>query len=371
MYPFKRPLASTFVFNQWYVVAAATELGERPLARTVLGRPLALFRTGSGEPTVVDGLCPHRRYPLGGGESRVVGDELQCGYHGIRFDRAGQCTLVPGLPKPSRHLRLVSYPVVERSGWVWAWLGDPDRADPAALPAAGLPELDTADWRRGNYFYERIEGRYTLLLENLMDLSHLSYLHGSVIRDTSLADQPLDVESHPDRIRAVRRLAAAPIGAQEAMVYGARPGGTYALDNISDYHGPSLVITGNTPKDGAPEGFGRFRFVHGVTPETETTTHYFVLVARDFRVDDPDLDPVFDRFHQIIPYQDKAAIEAIEPVDDELKFQERSQPFDRGALLIRQRLEQQLVEEQQGTRTNGPGETTAGADHFSQPLGAV
>ena len=346
MYPFKAPLGSSMVREEWYAVARLSELEGRttPVARTVLGIPVAIFRDRDGAAAMIESACPHRSYPLA--ESPVVDGEIRCGYHGIRFDGSGACTFVPGTDRPSR-LRARSFPVVERAGFAWAWTGDPQTCDPARLPGLGRPEID-GDWGHlDDVFAETLQARSVSLLENLMDLSHLSYLHGSVVKDVSIAERPLDVEQDGETVTAVRRMRDVPFGGLEAALYGAVPGsGTFDWDNVSTYLAPSLVVTGVQPLPGSPEGFGAFRFLHAVTPETETSTHYWAVTARDFRIGDPQVGAVFRGMNAVIPYQDKAALEAIEAVPDDVKRRERYQHFDKGALEVRHRIERRLMAEQ-------------------------
>ena len=74
---------SPFLRNQWYTAATSAELGDKPLARTICNEPLVIFRSGNGNVAVLTDRCPHRKAPLSSGE--VVGNDIQCGYHGIRF----------------------------------------------------------------------------------------------------------------------------------------------------------------------------------------------------------------------------------------------------------------------------------------------
>jgi phenylpropionate dioxygenase-like ring-hydroxylating dioxygenase large terminal subunit len=346
MYPYKAPLTSSMVHQEWYVVAQVSELDDRttPLARTILGTPMAILRGPDGALGMVESACPHRSYPLA--ESPIVDGQIQCGYHGIRFEVQGRCTFIPGANRPGK-LGVRSYPVVERAGLVWAWMGDAADADPSRLPGLGRPEID-GEWPHMDEVYaDTLQTRSIALIENLMDLSHLSYLHGSVIQDTTIADRPLDVEESGDIVTATRHMRDVPYGGLEAALYGAVPGsGTYDWDNLSTYLAPSLIVTGVQPLPGSPEAFGGFRFIHAVTPETETSTHYWVKAARDFRVHDEQVDGVFAAMNTVIPYQDKAALEAIESLSDEVKFRERYQHFDRAALDVRHRVERRLMAEQ-------------------------
>src|ERR1700719_3457540 len=117
-----------FLRNYWYVAAAEEEVLQRPLGRTILGEPVVLFRTEDGTPGALEDRCAHRRLPLSMG--KIIGDALQCHYHGLRFDRAGQCVRVPGQDLIPPQARVRSYPLVERYRWLWIWMGDPAHADP-------------------------------------------------------------------------------------------------------------------------------------------------------------------------------------------------------------------------------------------------
>jgi len=123
-----------FLRNAWYVAAWSEELSERALlARTLLEEPVVLFRTRDGTPAALFDRCPHRFAPLSRGKLRD--DSIQCGYHGLCFDRTGACSHNPYNPghAPPR-ARVRGYPLLERQGIVWIWMGDPDRVDTSLAP---------------------------------------------------------------------------------------------------------------------------------------------------------------------------------------------------------------------------------------------
>ena len=120
-----------FLRNYWYVAASDDEVRERPLGRTILGEPVVLFRAGNGALHAFEDRCPHRRLPLSMG--KVIGDALQCHYHGLRFDGSGKCVRVPGQDHIPQNARVRTYPVIERYRWIWIWMGDPALADPAQI----------------------------------------------------------------------------------------------------------------------------------------------------------------------------------------------------------------------------------------------
>ena len=117
-----------FLRNYWYVAGYDHEVGRRPLARVILGEPVVLYRLEDGMPVALEDRCAHRHLPLSMG--KLVGDTLQCHYHGLRYDKGGVCVRVPGQDTIPRAARVKSYPVVERYRWLWIWMGDPAQANP-------------------------------------------------------------------------------------------------------------------------------------------------------------------------------------------------------------------------------------------------
>ena len=171
-----------FVRNQWYVAAYAEEVGDDLLGRTVLGEPIVLYRLQDGAVTALADRCVHRRYPLS--LSHRDGDRIVCGYHGFTYEPSGACAYVPAQTRVPRTARVPSYPVVEQDSLVWVWIGDPARADATTIPRA--PWLAAPGWTvvRG---MEPLAARYGLLVDNLLDLSHETYLHGGYIGTPEVA----------------------------------------------------------------------------------------------------------------------------------------------------------------------------------------
>ncbi|MFO0746399.1 MAG: aromatic ring-hydroxylating dioxygenase subunit alpha [Myxococcota bacterium] len=201
--PATKPHTSVFrVLDAWYILEASEELGTTPRARTLLGMPLVLFRTRSGRPAAMLDRCAHRNVPLSLG--KVVGEHVQCPYHGWEFDHEGRCRNIPGLVDTSRDQpdsadararRVMALPVAESDGWVWVW-GNPDSM-PTAPPFA-FPRLDP---RRYTSARREVQAPGTLhaTLENALDVPHTAFLHGGLFRTQKVRN----------RIRAtVRRYAA-------------------------------------------------------------------------------------------------------------------------------------------------------------------
>src|ERR1700733_6586862 len=161
-----------FLRNCWYAAGWSKDIGAALLPRRLLDEPVVLFRTSDGTVAALEDRCCHRAAPLSRGvlEDGVV----QCGYHGLKFDRSGACVEIPGQAHVPSDVRVRSYPVVERWNVAWIWMGDPAKADAAKIP--DLAWLDDPAWRI-TPGYLHLNANYQLLTDNLLDLTHVSYLH--------------------------------------------------------------------------------------------------------------------------------------------------------------------------------------------------
>ncbi|MEV0134045.1 Rieske 2Fe-2S domain-containing protein [Dactylosporangium sp. NPDC050688] len=157
----------------WYVAMPSRELGRSPKPVTLFGRPMVVWRDGSGRVTVMPRACPHMGASLAQG--RVVGGALQCPFHHWRFDAGGTCVAVPGADRiPVRAHRLV-YPAVERYGYIWVWYGS---AEPM-FPLPHLPALDPAGRGHRRFrFADTTGATVRRIMENTYDPDHLVELHG-------------------------------------------------------------------------------------------------------------------------------------------------------------------------------------------------
>lgn len=166
----------TFLRNVWYVSGWADELMPgQMLARRICDEPLVFYRDDTGAPHALFDRCPHRFAPLSMGKLCDGGTAIQCGYHGLRFGADGKCIHNPhGDGRIPAAAAVKTYPVVERWSLLWVWMGDPAQADPARIPA--FPFLDTADWYVGKAQME-IDANYVLESDNILDLSHIEFLH--------------------------------------------------------------------------------------------------------------------------------------------------------------------------------------------------
>ena len=162
-----------FIQNCWYVAAWSKDIAQDQLfAISIIDKPVVLYRGTDGALIGLEDRCCHRAAPLSLG--RIEGSDLRCMYHGMKYDRRGVCIEIPGQALIPPKARVLSYPVAERHGWVWVWMGEHSQADERLIPPAVGPEDPRYTLRMGHMDYA---ANYQLINDNLTDFTHLSYVH--------------------------------------------------------------------------------------------------------------------------------------------------------------------------------------------------
>lgn len=275
-----------FMRNCWYVAAWDHELTDGFVARTILDEPVVLFRAADGKAYALEDRCCHRSLPLSQG--KLLESSLQCGYHGLEFAFDGKCVNVPGQSAVPPGAAVRAFPVIERWRWVWIWMGDPDLADPDLVP--DYHWNDDPEWTSyGDLFH--VEGDYRLMVDNLLDLSHIQYLHVNTLGAAGDKDADITVGRDGGKVHVSRWVMDTP----PAPFYAHALGTNANVDrwqNIAFLPPCHIVIEAGSAiaGTGAREG-DRSRGVeiysnHTLTPESETSTHYFWHNARNFRLGD-------------------------------------------------------------------------------------
>ena len=290
-----------FLKNAWYVAALIDEIGDRPLPRIILNEPLVLFRTREGRAAALEDRCCHRHAPLSEGKVNEAG--IQCGYHGLVFAADGRCVEVPGQTAIPPGASIPSYPTLERYGWVWIWMGDPARADEASIPDFSL--IDDLAWCGAG---ERlaVQCAYQLVIDNLLDLSHLTFLHARTIGTGAVAETPVTTDRAGDAVRVTRWMldVAPPPTFRKVRHFE----GNIDRWQIATAAPPCYVwleVGGADAGTGAPDGNrgqGIERWnMNVVTPETETSAHMFWTECRNFAIDDESVtELVFQQIHDTL-----------------------------------------------------------------------
>ena len=281
----------TFLRNAWYCVGWATQLGTQPTAITVMDEPIMLTRL-AGKAVALSDRCPHRFAPLSLG--KVQGDLIECRYHGLRFDAQGICRLNPhggAIPKAAR---VKSYPLAERDGMLWIWMGAQGRANESELPHL-THFLDPANHAIG-YGYFKLGAHCELVIDNLMDLSHAPYLHAGSLSNGASDAQLMRVETRQDgnTVLAYHRLDGVPPTPQfQPFWKSASPVGDFRANMQWDPPCNLRLDVGITePGHTAAEGL-YIHMVHLLTPASRNETHYFWAAARNYGIGD-------EHFHSIV-----------------------------------------------------------------------
>ena len=280
-----------FLRNAWYLGAWSDEVADGGhLARTIMNQPLVFFRGPDGKAAALEDRCCHRGAPLTHGN--VVETGIECGYHGLIFDGSGKCVSIPGADKIPPQTMVRSYPVVERQEFIWIWMGDAARADESKI--IDYPHHDDhAKWPHCKQWLP-IKSNYMMMIDNLMDLTHLAYVHARTIGGNPQAHSRAELDAWETDYGAhyIRWMedATPPPTYQKAVGFEGN------VDRWWDFEfmAPSSVIQWNGAVDvgrGAREnqdqpGF-HLRLFHSATPETDTTFHYFWSAANGYQQDDP------------------------------------------------------------------------------------
>jgi phenylpropionate dioxygenase-like ring-hydroxylating dioxygenase large terminal subunit len=273
--------------NQWYVAAWDSEVDRAPMARNICGVPIMLYRKLDRSLVALRDACPHRLFPLSMGIKE--GDNIRCRYHGMLFDGDGNALQMPLKNDPvNKSVCVQSYPVAEKHRFVWVWVGEATKADPALIP--DLWPCSAEGWTFDGGYYH-VKAGYLLCLDNLMDLSHETYVHQGSIGQQEIMESPLNTRVVGDRVFVERWMPGidAPPFWREAL------GKEGAVDRwqICEFIPPTSVIidVGVAPADAGATIENHDQGVRGFvidvfTPESETSTHYFWGMARNFNTSD-------------------------------------------------------------------------------------
>lgn len=295
-------LRDPVLFDDWHPVALATQVPSGGMLGTqLLDTALVVWRDSQGTLQAWEDRCPHRGMKLSMGT--LQGDALRCAYHGWEFDSGGKCRLVPALPQ-LREADLkacaTSFAVRERYGLVWVCLGTP------AQDVLPFPEFDDARLRKvwcGPY---EVRASGPRLVENFLDLAHLSFVHEGILGEPAQAAVPdyrvemLDDPTLGQGVRAVQCKVWQP-RANAAAETGSEVAYTYRVLR------PLTAILTKEPQ--AQDGFHEAISLH-LQPLTETTTRAWIILAMPIH---DKTDDELRQFQDTIFMQDLPIVENQQP----------------------------------------------------------
>lgn len=311
-----------FIRNAWYVGAWEHELADGALlSRKLLGESVLFYRTEAGEAVALRDRCSHRFAPLSIG--RREGDNVRCMYHGLVFNPQGECVEEPGRKGCSPNTDVRRYPTVSRYRQVWIWMGDAQAADPDLIPDCHYQ--DDPEWAsEPAYFHYKAD--YRLILDNLLDFSHLTFVHENTLGGSAaMAEIRPKVEKIEDGVRLTRWYP------EESRIAPYLNGFNTFEGPVDRWHIYELKIGGNVftmdsgsapAGTGAPQGHRvpesmQFRATQIVTPEDERNSHFFWTYAHNFNIHDREFTHLLA--NRILEgfVEDKNMIEAQQRIIDE------------------------------------------------------
>ena len=346
----------TILRNSWYAAAYSDEVNDTPLSRTLLDEKVVLFRDDSGEVGVIPDRCPHRFAPLSAG--KIVDGALECPYHGLRFDRLGQCVYNPHTKTkgPLRAADIPAWPALERYGIIWIWPGNPELASANKLPRVDfLEQPDNFTIVKGLL---HVRGHYELAVDNLLDLSHAAFIHPQFSGGKYTSEELLGAtkqklerfDTHLVNHRVRSGLTPPPANCE---LFGMDPTKPCHTDSTMVWYPPAMLVlkAGSWEIDQPPESGVHIPQLHFITPETELTAHYFFVNGRNRRHGEKDVDEAMLAFFDLaFGQQDEPMIEKVQTnmggVSDIFELSPILLPTDAAPVTARRMLAALIAEEQ-------------------------
>jgi phenylpropionate dioxygenase-like ring-hydroxylating dioxygenase large terminal subunit len=302
-----------FIRDAWYTAAWIDEIGRQPLARRICDEPIVFFRDRQDRIAALEDRCCHRSAPLHFGQ--VVEQGLQCGYHGLVFDHTGRCVSIPAQDQIPERAKVRSYPVVQKDQLLWIWMGDPAKADISKIVDVPFHN-DAAAWPH-KHDVLHIKANYLLLVDNLMDNTHVGFVHAKTIGCDPLAFVLAREKftRKPDGLVLTRWL----LNSEPPPTYVKAVGFKGKVDRWAEfeYTAPGNVLlwtgaldagTGAYDQNKREGGFS-LKLFNGLTPETETSCFYFWSAANGYRQNEPEAtEQVFAEVKATFD-EDKAIVE--------------------------------------------------------------
>ncbi len=301
-----------YLQKAWYVAAMSTEVDSEALFhRKILGTSVMIYRTADGTPVALHDRCPHRFAPLHLGKR--VGDEVACPYHALRFNAGGQCTHNPhGNGHIPQAARVASFPLQERYGFIWIWM-DASEPDLSLLP--DYAPLEQGHPNAVGYTYMAMASNYELIIDNVMDLSHIDHVHGEIITTRGKLSPIVPAI----RETATNISARWEWSQQPAMLIFAN-----FLERPEDPAEHYFDITWSAPaniqlsvgavQDGKGFDAATAQYdLHTCTPADEFSTHYFFATRRNHVVEDADYNEMkIKAMHAAFETEDGPLIQAVQ-----------------------------------------------------------
>ena len=266
-----------YLYNCWYMAGWAAEVDSSLLSRRLLDRPVVLFRDAGGSARALADSCPHRFVPLSLG--RLVDGAVECAYHGLRFGADGKCVHSPQGEVP-KGAAVAAYPLVERHGILWIWMGNED-PDDTLIPdySCNDPELH---YLAGGYLL--METDYRFGTDNILDLSHVHFMHRDSLAKNiaGYSREESEVRQVGEEVWSHRVYREVPASSLPGAQMGSNPAELYDVWNKVRWNAPAamLLSIGHAPANTEHFSAVETRHTHIFTPMTHGQCHYWFGASR-------------------------------------------------------------------------------------------
>lgn len=344
-----------FLKNSWYVAGWSKDYQKELRTQMLLGEKIVFYRCLDGNPVALEDSCPHRKLPLSQG--RLQEDRVVCGYHGLTFDCTGACVEAPtqrgNIPKRAV---VRSYPVVDRYRLLWIWMGDPEKANPDDI--FEIENFDNPEWGYTEGGMLPIECNYLWVVDNLLDPSHVAWVHVTSFAGSGTDDQPLDLEKTEKGVIVSR------------WIYDQPPSPYYKdlvkfegnCDRKQHYEmcipgialNKSVYTPPGTGGPNKPEGDKTYINIsyNFMTPVDERNTMYIWFQHRNTDPEDKLISEKMNAGARAAFLEDKEILEAVQIGMEDMDIPNIDLALDAGAKLFRLKL-QRLINEEQNSKTEG------------------
>ncbi len=331
----------SYVRDAWYVAGWSSEFDDELKRVVILEQALVMFRCSDGSVAALEDQCPHRLLPLSKGKR--IGDDIQCGYHGMTFNCAGQCVRVPGQDNIPSSAFVTRFAVHEQNNIVFIWMGSAEDADTSTI--FDLPQFSDSQWHAHQGDALHLQSHYLNVAENLVDPAHVSFVHPTTLGNSASENVPVHVDTEGDVLVAWRWIRdAPPVGFFQK--FGGFNGN---VDRWHYYylHLPctavidfgSAEVSANLAEDDRDQGVRIFA-LHFLTPVNEHYTIDRWMHLRNAAVGDEAASQQMDAMFRVAFNEDKEILEAID--EQEQRPQTRKPirlAIDKGPSVYRRRIE--------------------------------
>ena len=337
-----------FLKNAWYVAGWSKEYGQKLVAQRLLNECVVLYRKQDGTPVALEDACPHRKLPLSKGS--LKNDAIECGYHGLTFDGSGKCVSAPTQPEQiPEKARVRSYPVVDRYRLLWIWMGEPELADPNDI--VRIENFDNPNWGCTEGGTMEMECNYLWICDNLLDPSHVAWVHVSSFAGAGTDDGQLDLHRTESGVTVSR------------WIYGQLPSPYYSglvkfegqCDRLQHYELriPSIAInksvytpvgTGGPDKPAVDKTYINVSY-NFMTPVDDGLTRYFWFQHRNTDPNDESVSKFMNDGARMAFEEDRAVLTEVHKGMRDRQTPNIDLRLDAGAKLFRKQLQQRIDSE--------------------------